>query len=192
MHLTLSDSPPTSQEMLPSFTCSIRLLAAQQARCAWSSPNVEQGHNLSVTAVVAGAKKKNNNTNPPTESAIALAPINTAEGFMNSSLAWNIRSPSFGFDFRAALRQGYKFLPTKFFSQVFQTFLCNMAPVVQLQCQILVSRAPAPSTAAARSTEAPEMPWQRWIGSIHRPKVTTSWRQELNIFYGQPVQPCDK
>ena len=46
--------PPTSQEMLPSFTCSIRLLAAQQARCAWSSTDVEQGHNLSVTAVVAG------------------------------------------------------------------------------------------------------------------------------------------
>ena len=95
-----------------------------------------------------------------------------------------MKSPSFGFDFRAAPRPGYKFLPTKFFSQVLQTFLCNMAPVVQLQCQILVSRAPAPSTAAARSTEAPEMPWQRWIGSIHRPKVTTSWRQELNIFYG--------
>ena len=92
-------------------------------------------------------------------------------------------------DFRAALRQGYKLLPTKFFSQVLQTFICNMAPVVQLQCRILASRAPAPSTAAARSTEAPEMPWQRWIGSIHRPKVKTSWRQELNIFYGQPIQP---
>ena len=67
---------------------------------------------------------------------------------------------------------------------VLQTFLCNMAPVVQLQCQILASRAPAPSRAAARSTEAPVMPWQRWIGSIRRPKVTTSWRQDLNIFYG--------
>ena len=78
MYLTLSDSPPTSQEMLPSFTCSIRLLAAQQARCAWSSPDVEQGHNLSVTAVVAGVKK--NNTNPTTEAATAHATTNIAEG----------------------------------------------------------------------------------------------------------------
>ena len=67
MYLTLSDSPRTSQEMLPSFTCSIRLLAAQQAWCAWSSADVEQGHNLPITAVVAGAKKKKNNTNPTTE-----------------------------------------------------------------------------------------------------------------------------
>ena len=186
MYLTLSDSPPHLTRNVakfhllhPSPGSSTGPMCLKLPRCRARSQPVRGSCGCwgKTTTLIPQLKQLQHRQQP----------ISQRE-FMNSSLAW--KSPSFGFDFRAAPRQGYKFLPTKIFSQVLLTFLCNMAPVGRLQCQILVSRAPAPSTAAARSTEAPEMPWQRWIGPIHRPKVTTSWRQELNIFYGQPVQPC--